>query len=443
MKDSDAGVPLLESSHHAGTDTRSQRAAARLATLVAATGMGFDAFVINLPVILILPVAALYHVSASRIAGIQTVFLGGYFLGTVGFATLADRAGRKLALAISIIGYGVAAALTGLAPTLTLFVLARGITGILAGGEMPVGVVYAAEAWPDKKRGWGSGNMLTLYPVGVMLLIVLALLVKSGLGLSARWVFVFALPLALLLFLFRSHVAESGRFTATRQQSRQSGLSGWAAIVRNKTLRRRWLPMLITNIGDNFSYHGFSVAFILYLHTFHRPQTEILYILLGLYAIQAVGSALTAYLADIIGRRVLGVGIQVIAMVSTVAMLQVHSFVATVAIAAVAQTLLLIPAWTVKLIVCAEVFPTEVRATGLAMTLGLGRSAAFLAPTLLVTLIPVLGIHNVLYIYLVSMLLSLLGYLFVPDLKGKPMADLVSQLPAPAPRMARLAAAAE
>src|SRR5579875_3551376 len=119
-----------------------------LALLVSGLGMGFDAYVINLPVILLPFVAAAYHVGVALIAAVQSLFLAGYFFGTIGFNTLADILGRRITLVVSIVGYSISTLATAFMPTVPLFAAARTLTGVLAGGEQGVGAIYACEAWP-------------------------------------------------------------------------------------------------------------------------------------------------------------------------------------------------------------------------------------------------------------------------------------------------------
>lgn len=441
-------VPGEEAAPLSGAVTEVTRAS-WMATLVAATGMGFDAYVINLPVILVTPVAALYGVSVTHLAAIQTIFLAGYFIGTMAFATAADYLGRKVTLAISIIGYSAAAVITGLAPTLTLFAVGRFVTAVLGGGEQSVGSVYATEAWPDRWRGWGGGNMFTLYPLGVILLILVDLVMVPQVG--VRSAFYVAGIIGLILFLFRYHVLESDRFSTTKRLLAANlptdgeamtsppvrrRFSLWE-VVRQRSLRRPWLSLLAVNVGDNFTYHGLSVAFVLYLHkVYHLNGVKFLDVLLLLYGTQVVLCLLGSWLIDVVGRRVVGVAISATIIVGIVVMLQMHTLAGFIGVALVTQTIALGPAWCVKLALGAEVFPTEIRASGVAMTLGLGRIAALVSPTVLVALVAAFGIRHVLYIYCGSALLTLLGYLAAPEMRRRPILDLISQLPQPQSRRA-------
>jgi putative MFS transporter len=409
-----------------------------LATLVAGTGMGFDAYVINLPVILVVAVAAGFHTTATHLTTVQSVFLAGYLVGTIAFSILADYLGRRTMLALSIIGYSTATLLTGLVPTLLLFAIGRAITAILGGGEQGVGAVYATEAWPARWRGFGGGMMFTFYPLGVILLILVGLYVVPLTGWRAA--FYLTIIMGAAIFVFRYYVLESGRFTTTRQVMKRTNLKtgfGPWTLIKTRVMRRPILSALAINLGDNFTYHGLSVAFILYLHeVYHLNGTRFYEVLLLLYSIQLVLCTLGSFLSDILGRKPVGISCSLGIILGIFWMLHVHTLDATIALAVLAQGLALGPAWCVKLVLTSELFPTEVRSSGVALTLGVGRITAVAAPFLAATLIPLMGIHHELYVYCGSAALTLLGYIATLEMRRRPMADLLPEAATVLPELA-------
>lgn len=314
-------------------------------------------------------------------------------------------------LAISIVGYSLATVITGFVPTIGLFILGRFVTAVLGGGEQSVGCVYACEAWPDKWRGWGTGNMFSFYPLGVILVLL------SGIYIAPRWgislPFAVAGVMGLAILILRYYLMESGRFVATKTAREATGERRKfpvMAILREPSLRRSWIGALVINLGDNFTYHGMSVAFIIYLHQVYNLSGPRLFsLLIPLYIAQFFLSVLGSYLADIVGRRAVGVGCSVGVVIGIVGMLQQHDLTATLLWGTLVQGLALGPAWCVKLILSPEIFPTEVRASGIALTLGMGRVAAFAAPVAVAAGIAALGINHVLYIYIGSLLLTLVA----------------------------------
>ncbi len=86
-------------------------------------------------------------------------------LGSAIFGNLGDKIGRRADLIITVIGLGLASALTSALPTYAqvgilsfiLFVLVRVLVGIFAGGEYSAGHPFAIEWTPYKWRGLVSG----------------------------------------------------------------------------------------------------------------------------------------------------------------------------------------------------------------------------------------------------------------------------------------------
>ena len=398
-----------------------------MATLVAGMGMGFDAYVINLPVIMLPVMAAFYHVNAASLAAVQAIFMFGYFFGTMGFGVIADYLGRRFTLGASILGFSITTALNGLAPTLSLFALGRFVTGVLGGGEQGLGSVYACEAWPDKWRGWGTGNMFSFYPLGVMMTIGALMFIVPYYGWQGA--FYLTLVIGIIIFAVRMWIMESGRFAWTRQQVKQDKIHrsfSMQEIFQNRSLRRPWLSTLLINLGDNFNYHGISVIALIWLRqTFHLAPAIFFPVILLLYAIQFGECVLGSYLLDIIGRRPMGI-ICSLAIAIGVPLLSFQTNLTTaIMVAAFSWCIALGPAWSTKLTLTPEVFPTEFRGTGIAMTLGFGRLTAVLAPAVEAFLLLEFGVNRALWVFLISGLVALVGYLLAPELRRKPIADLM------------------
>jgi MFS transporter, DHA2 family, multidrug resistance protein len=53
----------------------------------------------------------------------------------------------------SIIGFSITSLFCGLAPTLSLLIIARGFQGIAGGGLQPTAQAYLADAFPPERRG--------------------------------------------------------------------------------------------------------------------------------------------------------------------------------------------------------------------------------------------------------------------------------------------------
>lgn len=413
-----------------GTALPSDQAATKhawLATVVAGLGMGFDAYVINLPVILIPVIAAFYHTSLAHIASVQSIFLFGYLIGTIGFALLADYVGRRAILGVSIIGYSLTTVLTALAPSVLLFAIGRFTTAVLGGAEQGVGAIYACEAWPDRWRGFGTGNMFSPYPLGVMLVIAAYVLVVPHFGWQGA--FYLTIVIGALTVFLRWMILESGRFVYAKKELERQQIKRKFSVVelwKRRSLRRPLISALLINLGDNFNYHGLSVIALLWLKlTFHLPLGTYFALLFLLYGVQFIECVIGSYLLDVVGRRAVGIACALCIMIGVPLLSRQTSIVPAIIIAIFSWCVALGPAWSTKLTLMPEIFPTEVRGSGVALTLGLGRITAAIAPAFEAFLMLHLGPRGALLVFPVTAAMTLVGYLLAPEMARKPIADLL------------------
>lgn len=400
-----------------------------LALLVAGAGMGFDGYVINLPVILLPLIADTYHTSIATIASIQSLFMVGYFFGTIGFNAIADFIGRSLALELSIAGYTIITVLNGFAPTIGWFSAGRALTGLLAGGEQGVGAIYVAEAWPDKWRGFGTAMMFAFYPPGVMITIGAALVFVPYFG--WRSAFALTLVMGLVIYLMRKMVFESSRFAKVKKAEVAKGDKkrlSLAEFWKNPTLRRPTLSLLLINLGDNFTYHGMSVIGLIWLRsTFNLSATSFFMVLLILYGVQFIQCVIGAYLLDVVGRRPVGIFCAVCAGIGVPLLGFVSTLPAAIILMSLTWSLWLGPGWGAKMALNPEVFPTEARGTGMALTHGVGRIGAILSPLIESYLLVTYGPSQALYAFAVSCAVIVVGYLIAPELARRPIPDFISE----------------
>jgi DHA2 family multidrug resistance protein len=117
---------------------------------------------------------------------------------------LASAIGRRRYFLGCIIGFSVTSLLCGLAPSLPLLILARGLQGVTGGGLQPNAQAILADAFPPHKRG----QAFAVYGIAV----VFAPAVGPTLGgwitdnLSWRWVFLLNVPVGILLSILAARV---------------------------------------------------------------------------------------------------------------------------------------------------------------------------------------------------------------------------------------------
>jgi SHS family lactate transporter-like MFS transporter len=139
---------------------------------------------------------------------------------------------------VNVLCYSLLEFASGLAPTLTVFLVLRALYGVAMGGEWGVGASLTMESVPAKWRGPVSGLLQAGYPSGYMLASVLYLALP---WLGWRGMFMVGVIPALLVFYIRRNVPESPDWMARSHHERRigiwpvlrrhAGLVGFAAIV--------------------------------------------------------------------------------------------------------------------------------------------------------------------------------------------------------------------
>ena len=136
---------------------------------------------------------------------------------------LSSVVGRKRYYMICVAGFGLSSALCGIAPNLTVLVLARVIQGLAGGGLQPTTQAILVDTFPPQKRG------LALALFG--LTVILAPTIGPTLGgvitddLSWRWIFFINLPVAVLsLFLVGTVLVEPEALEKERRRRIERGL---------------------------------------------------------------------------------------------------------------------------------------------------------------------------------------------------------------------------
>jgi MFS transporter, AAHS family, 4-hydroxybenzoate transporter len=150
---------------------------AKLVILVCALAIVFDGFDLSVVGFAIPAIVRDWHLPRASFAPLLVIGLAGMIVGSTCAGVLGDRIGRRWALLSSVLLFGVAIALSALAPNLLVIEVLRFIAAAGIGGALPNAATMSAEFTPRKMRS-----------VAVMLTIVCVPLGGALAGSVAAWV---------------------------------------------------------------------------------------------------------------------------------------------------------------------------------------------------------------------------------------------------------------
>lgn len=153
-----------------------------------------------------------FNISDRQLEFAVGIALAGALVGSGLAGYLTDRWGRRTVLIITGIGFGVFAVLSGLAPGLTTFAIARFFVGICIGIASLVTPLYLAEMSPARIRG----ALVSLNQLAITVGIMVAYFVDYALASSQnwRWMFITAVFPSLVLLIGMIFLPESPRWLA-------------------------------------------------------------------------------------------------------------------------------------------------------------------------------------------------------------------------------------
>jgi AAHS family 3-hydroxyphenylpropionic acid transporter len=213
-------------------------------------------------------VIAEFGLSAAQASVIFSSATFGLFLGAAIGGRIADTLGRKRALIVSLLLFGLCSLLTATVSGAQSLIAARLLTGLGLGGAMPNFISLASESTQAHQRISVVTLIMAAMPFGG----ALAGLVSVGaqLGLSWRWIFAIggAAPI-IIAMLMRYLLPEPAKITGSEQAGTAPRIESVAAVLfgsdRASTtlllwgaffftqlvllLMLNWLPSLIGGLG--------------------------------------------------------------------------------------------------------------------------------------------------------------------------------------------------
>jgi putative MFS transporter len=161
-------------------------------------------------------------------SGVAAGFINAGTIAAWALIRAADRWGRRRMLTITIAGYTTATFISGLAPEIVSFSIAQFFARVFLISEWAISMVYAAEAFPEHRRGTVIGIIQGFASLGAIVCVGVVPLLKHAPWGWRTVYFVGIVPLLLLAFA-RRNLKETDKFLeASRQPAlRRSVFAVW------------------------------------------------------------------------------------------------------------------------------------------------------------------------------------------------------------------------
>ena len=368
--------------------------AQRGAFLGAFIGWIFDYYEVFLMTMLVIPIAAEFHLTTTQVGllfSVQLLFLA---VGGVTFGFLADKIGRKKVLMLTIIIFSVGTLARGAAPSYEVLLLLTALAATGIGGEYGVGQTLVSETVPAQRRGWYSGLLYGGIYVGILAGALVGGYVAPGIG--WRWTFVLSgLPVLFVLWV-RRHTPESEIWL---NRDRTSKVRKERTKITSH-LVRVWLLCVLAAALQFFAYYGLASFLPTYLvkqgSSIAGASTWLVFTAIA----GAIGCFGGSLLSDRIGRR------------ATLSILAGTGCVGGIVLGLSWAHLLegnwiLIPFFilfagsngaAVFGALFSELFPAKMRATAVSSALQIGRGMSFFPPLIAAALLPIFGYQPIVFL---------------------------------------------
>lgn len=394
--------------------------------IAAALGIGWmlDAFEVQIIGSVIPGIQAEFGLDGSQAVLINIVWFVGIGLGALGFGYLADRFGRRRLFVGTLVLYSIAAIATAMAPTYEIFILFRFITALGVGGEYSAVTSAIAEFTPARSRGRSNGVVMSFWALGGILASLVSILVISTFGLSWRYTMLFGVVSAAYGLIARRLIPESPRWLAAhghlneadRVVTRITGIAsdnGYVLAGPQRGTR--------SALGELWTHHRSKLFFGMALDFSEAAGYYGLFTAMSIFvfssatgAVPISDSALPVYflianVGALFGGLVVSWALDAVGRCPTVTFSYTAAAISMLGCAGAAatgsQTLVLVAftsaaffatcAWVSAYPTFSEIFPTDLRATGIGASVGVGRIGAVIGQIVLAEVAVIFNVTTV------------------------------------------------
>ncbi|WP_338827535.1 MFS transporter [Neomoorella thermoacetica] len=418
-----------------------------VATIASVLGWSLDLFDLFLILYVAPTVGSLFFPSKIQTLSLASVFAAFAIsvlvrpLGSAFFGNYADKWGRKRAMIITVTGVGVATSLLGTLPTFNrvgllapiLFLLIRVLQGIFVGGVTASTHTIGTETVAPRWRGLMSGLISGGASIGSLVASIVLFIVTSIFPGEAfkvwGWRFMFFSGLLCVVFgIILYKTLEESPIWLQMKEREQLNKKPVATPLKT-LLSKAYAPILLINIiivaGAASQYYltsGYLPSFLELVNQVSRSTVGKIMISGSIVAF--ISPVLVGHLSEMIGRKktflLTGIINLFIVPVIYLQLSQIHTY-SIMVLFTIIISFLGNAAYAPVLIFLNERFPTEIRASGTALSWNIGFAIGGLMPTFVTALSPTLKyIPTRLIAFLIGVtILFLIGSLVSPETKGR------------------------
>ena len=239
-------------------------------------------------------------------------------LGALLFGAMGDRNGRARPVFLTLLLVGAPSLIIGLLPDSkvlglaapALVVVLRLVQGLALGGEAGAVSTWVAEASPDGRRGLFTSFVQAAAPLGLVLALAAALILRPTLGHAAfddwgwRAPLVASALLVVIALLIRAKLTETAVFSVAVEEGRTSAKPLRTALSNRASLVRLSLALLGLAVGQAAVWQVSQVTSLTYMQTdLHLDAPTAQSLMAIALAISLPFYVLAGWLSDRVGRK--------------------------------------------------------------------------------------------------------------------------------------------